>query len=182
MTETLYRFFDDEGNLLYVGISNSFYTRANQHRKNSDWFEKASMVTLEHFEDRDSVEEAEKLAIRNEHPIHNKMHSLRNEKPREHFENFWDVTSQHQDEWHSKINDLALEHYKEAKQQISYLYAEHVKAWAIRSAFREITNSGGDEIEGIRCISCESLNKASFFDSAVSNFWLDAKGHIVGGN
>jgi predicted GIY-YIG superfamily endonuclease len=34
----LYRFFDQDDNLLYVGITNSPWTRFNQHRSDKSWF------------------------------------------------------------------------------------------------------------------------------------------------
>ena len=180
MSEVLYRFYDEKDNLLYIGISNSFYSRANQHNKNSEWFHKASYATLEHYDTREEVEEAEKEAIRTEHPIHNKMHSLRNEKPRDHFESFWDITQHHSDEWHSQLYKLTHENYFVMMSNLGYAYTEHVKCWAIRHALREVTGSGGDEIEGIRCMSCERLNQAGFFESGVKNFWLDC-GHRIKG-
>jgi len=180
MTETLYRFYDEDNRLLYIGISSSFYSRANQHSKNSNWFESASKVLLQHYKTREAVLEAEKLAIKQERPIHNKIHSLTNEKPRSHFDSYWDVTKFHRDEWHQQIRDLATEAFFVAKTEFPYLYAEETKAYAVRAAFRDATNSGGDLIEGIQCLSCERLNAAPFFETLNSRFWLDATGMVKG--
>ena len=71
----LYRYFDDEGKLLYVGISFSAIVRASQHKANADWFDFVSQMTVERFESRDDASKAEIEAIRSENPIYNKTFS-----------------------------------------------------------------------------------------------------------
>lgn len=72
MSETLYRFFDKDNNLLYVGISNNWQQRLRQHYKESEFHNEAVVMTMQHFEERGQVEEAEKLAIQTENPKYNK--------------------------------------------------------------------------------------------------------------
>ena len=67
----LYRWFNSDDLLLYVGISVNAYTRAKHHQKNAEWWPEASKMTLEVYPDRHSVEEAEKKAIRDEKPKYN---------------------------------------------------------------------------------------------------------------
>lgn len=68
---TLYRYFDSEGQLLYVGITGDNTKRQSQHRRNSFWFGEIHSATFEHFEQRDSALEAEALSIRHEKPKYN---------------------------------------------------------------------------------------------------------------
>lgn len=72
MSETLYRFFDKDHNLLYVGISNSWHQRLRQHYKDSDFYSEAVVMTMEHYKTREEVELAEKQAIESESPKYNK--------------------------------------------------------------------------------------------------------------
>ncbi len=67
----LYRHFDEAGTLLYVGISLNALARLAQHRSVSPWFVKIANMTIERFETRREVEEAERKAIRDEKPLHN---------------------------------------------------------------------------------------------------------------
>ena len=67
----LYRYFDDDGRLLYVGIAKDPDKRRREHAKLSAWFPLAANRTLEWFDDRDSALAAERAAIRSESPIHN---------------------------------------------------------------------------------------------------------------
>ena len=68
---TLYRHFNANGKLLYVGISLSALQRLSQHADHSDWYNKISRVEMEHFPDRPSAMAAEKKAVISEGPLHN---------------------------------------------------------------------------------------------------------------
>jgi hypothetical protein len=67
----LYRHYDSEGNLLYVGISLSSIRRLQQH-KNNQWFNDIKIVKIEKFKNRREAEIAEKRAIAFEVPLFNK--------------------------------------------------------------------------------------------------------------
>lgn len=68
--QNLYRHFDADGKLLYVGVSLSAIRRLNDH-KESHWFDDIARVHIEKFPDRQSVLEAERLAIHKENPLYN---------------------------------------------------------------------------------------------------------------
>lgn len=68
----LYRWFDKDDNLLYVGISFSAVHRAKEHSKTSHWYDLAVKMTLENYESREAALKAECLAIHTENPLHNK--------------------------------------------------------------------------------------------------------------
>jgi predicted GIY-YIG superfamily endonuclease len=69
----LYRWFDKDDNLLYVGISYSAMVRASQHKakSNEGWYDLAVKCTTENFETRDAAVKAESKAIKLEHPKYN---------------------------------------------------------------------------------------------------------------
>jgi predicted GIY-YIG superfamily endonuclease len=68
---TLYRYFDSQDRLLYVGITGDNTKRQSQHRRNSFWFGEITRATFEHFDFREDADEAESNAIRQEKPMHN---------------------------------------------------------------------------------------------------------------
>jgi hypothetical protein len=74
---TLYRHYDKNGVLLYVGISLCQAMRLNQHSYDAEWFADIANVTLEHFPTRQEAEQAEIKAIQSEKPLHNKAYSLK---------------------------------------------------------------------------------------------------------
>lgn len=75
---SLYRHFNKDGELLYVGISNNHINRLNQHKSASSWFEDISRVEIEHFETRGEALNAETKAIQEEKPKHNIAKRARN--------------------------------------------------------------------------------------------------------
>jgi hypothetical protein len=66
----LYRHFDGEGRLLYVGISLSAIIRLATHRA-SPWFDEIASVEIERYQTRKDALTAELAAIHNEKPLHN---------------------------------------------------------------------------------------------------------------
>lgn len=71
----LYRHFDADGALLYVGIALSPTYRLSTHRASSAWAQSIAHVTMEWFETRDEALAAEKRAIETEGPKHNIAHN-----------------------------------------------------------------------------------------------------------
>lgn len=67
----LYRFFDAQGVLLYVGIAKDPVARERQHAQHSTWHAHARSRTIEWFEDRESALAAERAVIRDEAPVFN---------------------------------------------------------------------------------------------------------------
>lgn len=68
---TLYRYFDSDDRLLYVGITGDNTKRQSQHRRSSFWFGEIAKATFEHYDTRDQAEQAETKAINSEKPMHN---------------------------------------------------------------------------------------------------------------
>lgn len=67
----LYRHYDKDNNLLYIGVSLSQMNRLSQHKNHAHWYEQIVKITLENYPDRQSVLDAERLAIINENPMCN---------------------------------------------------------------------------------------------------------------
>lgn len=73
---TVYRFFDEAGDLLYVGSTWQPHLRWVGHQRKS-WFLDVATITVEHFADLDEMKRAEWAAIKTERPRHNVMGSRR---------------------------------------------------------------------------------------------------------
>lgn len=84
MTKTnLYRHYDADGKLLYVGISLSAVERLNRHKRGkSSWFSQISRVEIEAHETRSGALKAEREAIENESPEYNKIFNGKTERPK----------------------------------------------------------------------------------------------------
>lgn len=67
----MYRHYDSEDNLLYIGISINAVNRLNQHQKHSNWYKLIAKMTIENYASREELEKAEVVAIQEENPAHN---------------------------------------------------------------------------------------------------------------
>ena len=64
----LYRHFDKNNTLLYVGVSLSYASRLAQHRDHAHWFQEVDTVKIERFATRRDALDAEKRAVLSENP------------------------------------------------------------------------------------------------------------------
>lgn len=68
----LYRHFDGDGKLLYIGTSLSALIRLDGHSREAEWFGQIASVTIEKFETRRAALYAEAVAIAQENPPFNR--------------------------------------------------------------------------------------------------------------
>lgn len=68
----LYRLFNAENVLLYVGITDNLRIRMSRHAAEQDWWPEVTRRTVALYDDRESADRAETLAIAAEKPLHNK--------------------------------------------------------------------------------------------------------------
>ena len=67
----VYRFYDEAGELLYIGYTADPYTRWRQHSRKSEWAPLAAFVRVERYAYEDLARSAETTAIRSESPRFN---------------------------------------------------------------------------------------------------------------
>jgi excisionase family DNA binding protein len=68
---TLYRFYDAEGVLLYVGLTTQGGTRWLTHAKEKSWWLEVATIKVEHLDSLEELVAAELAAIRTEGPRYN---------------------------------------------------------------------------------------------------------------
>jgi predicted GIY-YIG superfamily endonuclease len=68
---TLYRFYDVDGRLLYIGRTMNPSARFKQHKADKDWWPEVAEIKMRQFESSHDLDIAERLAIRQESPAHN---------------------------------------------------------------------------------------------------------------
>lgn len=74
---TLYRMFNADGDLLYLGISSRGPQRFGEHRQTQDWWTEVETIRVEHFATIGEAERAERAAIPIEEPRYNVVHRKR---------------------------------------------------------------------------------------------------------
>jgi predicted GIY-YIG superfamily endonuclease len=85
MTNTLYRIFNADGELLYVGATVNPSQRFQVHGGTKPWWEESASMTMQHLETWEELVEAEIQAIKTESPKYNTVHSkqhISTRKPR----------------------------------------------------------------------------------------------------
>jgi hypothetical protein len=71
----LYRWYDQDDVLLYVGVSTNVARRAGQH-EDTEWWHRVARSTVEQFDSRGAALDAEAKAIREERPLYNIQHHV----------------------------------------------------------------------------------------------------------
>lgn len=77
---TLYRHYNKEGILLYVGVSLSSLQRLGQHSNNAHWFNSITDIKMKSYASRDIALKKEKEAIISEQPLYNIRHNYSGKK------------------------------------------------------------------------------------------------------
>ena len=72
MSDFLYRHYDGNGQLLYIGISLCAVARLAQHRQKSSWVDDIRLVKIERCSSRNDASRKELKAIQAESPLFNK--------------------------------------------------------------------------------------------------------------
>ena len=67
----VYRFYDETGRLLYVGITADLFSRWRWHEKNATWWPDQQRIEVVWHDNRASADGEETLAIDVESPVHN---------------------------------------------------------------------------------------------------------------
>jgi predicted GIY-YIG superfamily endonuclease len=75
LPHVLYKMYDDERRLLYVGISANLGKRLDRHMRDKLWFQQIAYIAVTHYATRTECLLAERHAIVSERPIHNLAHS-----------------------------------------------------------------------------------------------------------
>jgi predicted GIY-YIG superfamily endonuclease len=78
MTTYVYRLWDADDQLLYIGISKSAINRLHQHLQQQPWAEQIVKQTIQRCYTREEAVHVERQAIKNEKPLHNIAHNASN--------------------------------------------------------------------------------------------------------
>lgn len=71
----VYRLYDADDRLLYVGITTNPQRRWWQHARDKHWWPEVTRKTVEWFETRKSAERIEKIEVEEEEPVYNRVYN-----------------------------------------------------------------------------------------------------------
>jgi predicted GIY-YIG superfamily endonuclease len=78
---TVYRFYSDDEELLYVGCTSQGTDRLRAHSSNAEWWTQVSYAHMEHFPDKRSALDRERALIEDCHPRFNKKYRVLDQPP-----------------------------------------------------------------------------------------------------
>lgn len=73
--QALYRFYNSDDELLYIGITLNPSERFKQHKGEKPWWTEVARIEIQTYESRQAVTDAEQAAIRSERPKYNVVHN-----------------------------------------------------------------------------------------------------------
>lgn len=76
----IYRLFDTDDVLLYVGVTGSLRERLGNHSRTQRWWPEVARKAVEWYPTRTEAEDAEKRAIREERPLYNRAGADRSQR------------------------------------------------------------------------------------------------------
>lgn len=80
---SVYRYFDQGGLLLYVGITARGIARQREHNADKEWWPFVARQEVDHFESREAAAKRERHLIRQFHPPFNKQHNPHHDELRQ---------------------------------------------------------------------------------------------------
>jgi predicted GIY-YIG superfamily endonuclease len=172
--QTLYRLYDLEDQLLYVGISSKWHERFHQHEKLQPWWDSVTKITLERFDSREQVVEAERVAIKVEKPSENKQHSQTYESMQDHFDmlKFYIHFNVPVDPMHADLVKRGRELYG-----FEYFQIRGKKtidaAGILRSAFAQVA----DELACRNCVAVAGWGNLNRWADLAMSKWQDSEGY-----
>jgi len=153
----LYRYFDSDGKLLYVGITKNQFDRLQAHAKNAEWFSQVKTASFQHYKSRQDALLAETKAIGTELPKFNKAGPVIDRQNLDHLLEI--VNSDLTDAWHFKLGqDIAS---RMQKLNGFSLQNEITKIGFSLAASFEWTEDGDSRI--VFCDDCQALTNTKWF-------------------
>jgi predicted GIY-YIG superfamily endonuclease len=76
-TSYVYRAYDRDDELLYVGVTDDLFSRMHQHKLSAAWWTQAERIVWEQYENRIEAERAERYSIMELLPQHNRRDNHR---------------------------------------------------------------------------------------------------------
>ena len=125
----LYRHFDSDGTLLYVGVSLDTLSRLRQHKENAHWFKLIHTVKIDSFATREEALTAERMAIKNENPLYNLSRPFRQQDEKdEEIEEDEEIEASLRDLFHRIVRFNPTYSLKEAANMLG-ISIEKLKEW-----------------------------------------------------
>lgn len=154
---TLYRYFDSEGRLLYVGITKNQFDRLDAHAKTQSWWHEVAHGTFTHLDSREEALTAETHAIGTEFPKYNKAGPVLELPGQEHLVDL--IANNYLDEFHQRMSASMSARMIEINQ-----FSNQPEAYKLLFSFVDSIpwDADGNEML-IDCLKCQDIVDSKWF-------------------
>jgi len=126
---SVYRHFDKNGQLLYVGLTKDLFKRQYSHALKADWRRDISYITIQHFESKQEAIDAEYIAIKEENPVWNNKRDKRNINFAEGRKKAYDTRNEYMEKRQFVILNLSSSIDKKIVAKNSNVKISHIKSF-----------------------------------------------------
>jgi predicted GIY-YIG superfamily endonuclease len=163
----VYRMYDKDRELLYVGITSKLSDRFGNHFKEKTWIDDVQSINITWYANRNRAEVAENTAIRWEHPKHNVKGVIKNTSEYKHLLALLEPFDEQPDDFHKELHKLVSDYQLNATREQLPVKFMTLYEWALCNALEDLSSS--DEVIVLECESCVKLG----------NSWWVQEGHGI---
>ena len=157
METTVYRYFNSEGRLLYVGVTKNQFARLESHREIQEWWPEVYSATFEHFPSRQEALTYEDYVIGAEFPKYNKAGAV---LPPENRQHLLEIISQELDDDYHRLISAKVSNEMANLAKFSKL----PESYKLLFAFDRSTPWDEDGTERlVECLNCQKVFDSGWF-------------------
>lgn len=157
MTTSVYRYYDSQDRLIYVGITGNQVSRIEDHARNRGWWPQVSYGKFAHYATREQALLVEANAIAEEMPMENKAGATISQEAYAHLMDV--LERKFTDYWHTGL----VEKYDEIRKDI-YSFSTTPAAYQIVfSLDRSIESDENQNKRKVDCPACEDIVNSRWF-------------------
>jgi len=149
MKTTLYKFWNKDI-LLYVGISLNVFARLSQHRRDKEWWDEVTEITVKHYDTREEALDAEAKSIKTDGPKYN---IAMNNGVHVTLDRDSEIARLESECLNPTMSDEFVTNYKELKEKIMHLSLEKIgdsdidRKYSFLPKYKESLNNPNDVLK-----------------------------------
>ena len=169
MSTEVYRFYNEDDRLLYVGITDNWPARFHEHSKKSAWYKDARRIDLKPFETRQEALAEELHAIHNEDPLWN-INGSAKASATKHFRQV--VEWAKAENWYEPYHEMVVQELGHALNELEVHVSEFPESWQDHpKLFAPMFSTFVRAMASVGLIRCETCIRAATHGTVLNWSW-----------